>query len=78
MRLLQRFSLLRRLAIAQERTATALERIAAIAEDTWAAKHAPANVEKSEFSTLDLKYLDERFEKEQEAREAGYELAEDE
>ncbi len=77
MRLLQRFSLLRRLAVAQERTADALERIAVVAEDTWAAKHAPAKATPAEFSTVDLDYLNQRYSHEEEARMAGYELDED-
>ncbi len=77
MRLLQRFSLLRRLAVAQERTADALERIATIAEDTWATKHAPVKAKPAEFSTVDLDYLNQRYSNEEEARHAGYELDED-
>ena len=76
MKLLQRLSLLRRLAFAQERSAAALERIAAVAEDTWARKHAPRQ-QMGEVSELDLKYLNERFEREQQAHEAGYELEDD-
>ena len=64
--------------MAQERTATALERIAVIAEDTWAAKHAPHKAQESEFASMDLTYLNERFEREQEAREMGMELEADE
>jgi hypothetical protein len=76
-KLLERFSLLRRIAKAEERQADALERIATVAEDTWSRKHAPRSQE-AEIGTLDLDYLNERFEKEQEARDAGLELEEHE
>ena len=74
MHLLKRFSLLRRLAEAQERTATALERLATVAEDTWAKKHAPRDPSRTEIGSLDLEWLNNRFERETEAREAGMEL----
>jgi len=75
-RLLQRFSLLRRLAVAQERTASALERIATIAEDTWAKKHAPRRplTAEEQFGTLDLDWLNKRYDDEQAAKAAGMEL----
>ena len=75
LKLLKRFSLLRRIAVAEERQAVALEKIAAIAEDQWAKKYAPRS-KPAEVDTLDLDYMNERFEKEQEAREAGMELEE--
>jgi hypothetical protein len=77
MKLLQRFSLLRRLAVAQERTADALERIATIAEDNWAQKHAPVKRTPAEFGTLDLDWMNERYAQEEAARAAGFELDED-
>jgi len=77
MRLLKRFSLLRRIATAEERQAVALEKIAAVVEDQWARKYAPRTHE-AQLDSLDLDWLNERFEKEQEASEAGMELESDE
>jgi hypothetical protein len=77
MKLLKRFSLLRRLALAQERTADALERIAVVAEDTWAHKHAPVKRTPAEFGSLDLDWMNERYAQEEAARAAGFELDED-
>ena len=74
MKLLQRFSLFRRLAVAQERTADALERIATIAEDNWAQKHAPVKRTPAEFGNLDLDWMNERYAQEEAARAAGFEL----
>jgi len=76
MQLLKRFSLLRRIAKAQERTAEALERIATVAEDTWARKHAPRRM--GEVSELDVDWLNEQYEKQQKARDQGFTLEPDE
>ena len=73
MQLLKRFSLLRRIALAQERQATALEKIA----ESLKPPDVHVRTRPAEFGSLDLDYLNERFEKEQEAREQGVELDED-
>ena len=74
---LRSLAYLKRIAAAEERQAAALERLAQLAEDEWSRRHVKPPRGHVEFGLLDVDEAQRRWERQQEAQEAGRDFDED-
>ncbi len=74
---LRSLALLRRIALASERQASAMEKMAEVAVDEWSRKHSRPKPSPVEFGTMDVSEVEKLYARRKEAEELGQDLDED-
>ncbi len=68
---------LKRIALASERQAIAMEKMAEVAVDEWSRKHSRPKPSHVEFGTMDVSEVEKLYARRKEAEELGQDLDED-
>ena len=74
---LRSLALLRRIALASERQASAMEKIAEVTVDEWSRKHSRPKPTHVEFGTMDVSEVEKLYARRKEAEELGQDIDED-